>query len=372
MDNEQARFFDSRAAYQMFTTATNEKATVAVRLSGELSAISPGPNALRIFDAGLGDASVLAQLMRSMHKRFTHIPWLVVGKEISVGHLRQALAEMPDRLFEHPEMVFVITNLHYEDAPTLTTTADKPSANWRQVALRGTTSHEFSRQIEDLFSDLVEDWAVRVSPLTGNPLYVRPSVLVVYRKDREFLLESVIPQPNGIESEYDLIVASQSYRSRTPTESKVRSVIAPLARALARGGRLIGVHSHGNDPGLEIIREIWPDEDPFPSSRHDILNEAKAQLSQSDLVFHEHDDSEALFRFELHAMPSGDTKHIGTSFVLATWNAAVYVAQMDEPRIVDAMSSGDYLRATQAIIRKHGSIWFNDESFVISRNVEEG
>ena len=36
MDDEQARFFDSRAAYQMFTTATNEKATVAARLSREL------------------------------------------------------------------------------------------------------------------------------------------------------------------------------------------------------------------------------------------------------------------------------------------------------------------------------------------------
>ena len=83
-----------------------------------MSDISPGPNALRIFDAGLGDASVLAQLMRSMHQQFTHIPWLVVGKEISVEDVRQALAKMPDRLFEHPEMVFVLTNLHYADAPT--------------------------------------------------------------------------------------------------------------------------------------------------------------------------------------------------------------------------------------------------------------
>ena len=196
--------------------------------------------------------------------------------------------------------------------PRLTPADDEPEVNWRQVALDGSTSHDFSRQIADLYSDLAEDWAVRTSPRTGNPLYVKPTVLVVYRKDREFLLKSVIPKPGEVDGEYDMIVASQPYRSRTSTERKVRSVIAPLARALAPGGRLIGVHSHGNDPGLEIIREIWPDEDPFPSSRHEILKEAEAQLSQSDLVFEEHDDSEALFRFELHAMPSEDIEHIGT------------------------------------------------------------
>ena len=32
------------------------------------------------------------------------------------------------------------------------------------------------------------------------------------------------------------------------------------------GGRLLGIHSHGRDPGLEIIRKVWRGEDPRAAS----------------------------------------------------------------------------------------------------------
>ncbi|MGH8910963.1 MAG: hypothetical protein ACRDVD_00495, partial [Acidimicrobiia bacterium] len=109
------RFFDTRAAYMLFATATSEKAAVAERIGAELDRLSPQPPGLRVFDAGMGDASVLAQLMRQMHQVFPHIPWTVVGKEISLEDVRQALSKLPDRLFEHPEMVFVVTNLRFSE-----------------------------------------------------------------------------------------------------------------------------------------------------------------------------------------------------------------------------------------------------------------
>ena len=37
-------------------------------------------------------------------------------------------------------------------------------------------------------------------------------------------------------------------------------VVAPLANSLGPGGRLIGIHSCGHDPGAEIVREVWPDD----------------------------------------------------------------------------------------------------------------
>jgi len=366
------RFFDNRAAYLMFTTATNEKAVVADRIGAELGNVGPGEDALRVFDAGMGDGSVLSQVMRRMHRVFTHIPWLVVGKEISIEDVRLALGRMPDRLFEHPELVLVVTNLNYREAPSLTPSGEKAAdLNWIELALEGSTADDFGRQIHDLFERLAEAWEVVTSPRTGNPLYARPSVLVVYRRDREFLLKRVIPRRGVPSGEYDLIVASQPYRARTSAERKVKIVLVPLARSLAPGGRMIVIHAHGDDPGLEIIRGVWPDEDPFQTGRHELLAEARRQLAgpgDADLVYPELGDEDAIFRYELHAMPSERTEHIGTGLTLAAWNAAAYVAQIDEMRLSEAMSTGAYVPATREVLERYGGVWFNDEAYVIARS----
>lgn len=373
LGSEIDRFFDNRAAYLMFTTATNEKAVVAERIGRQLDVVSPGESALRVFDAGMGDASVLSQLMRRMHTVFAHIPWLVVGKEISIEDLRLALGRMPDRFFEHPEMVLVVTNMNYREAPALIPRGENASSlNWIEARLEGSTSDDFGRQIHDLFDELAQAWEVVTSPKTGNPLYARPAVLVVYRRDREFILKRVIPEPGELDGHYDLIVASQPYRARTSSERKARTVLVPLARALAPGGRLVVVHAHGNDPGLEIIRKVWPGEDPFRTGRAELLAEASRRLSDpedADLSFLESTDEEAIFRYELHAMPSERTEHIGTGLTLAAWNAAAYVAQIDEARLAAAMASGVYVEATRDVLEGYGGVWFNDEAYVISRSV---
>jgi hypothetical protein len=310
--------------------------------------------------------------MRRMHRVFTHIPWLVVGKEISIEDVRLALGRMPDRLYEHPETVVVITNMNYREAPSLTPLgADAADLNWIEAPLEGSTADDFSRQTQELFETLADAWRVVTSPKTGNPLYARPSVLVVYRRDREFLLKNVIPKPGYSEGQYDLIVASQPYRARTTAERKVSMVLVPLARSLATGGRMVVIHAHGDDPGLEIIRGVWPDEDPFLTGRAELLAEARRQLSSpddTDLVFPESSDDEAIFKYELHAMPSERTEHIGTGLTLAAWNAAAYVAQIDEARLSQAMASGAYVPATRDVLERYGGVWFNDEAYLITRS----
>jgi hypothetical protein len=194
---------------------------------------------------------------------------------------------------------------------------------------------------------------------------------VVYRRDREFLLKNVIPKPGYSEGQYDLIVASQPYRARTTAERKVSMVLVPLARSLATGGRMVVIHAHGDDPGLEIIRGVWPNEDPFLTGRAELLAEARRQLSSpddADLVFPESSDDEAIFRYELHAMPSERTEHIGTGLTLAAWNAAAYVAQIDEARLSQAMDSGAYVPATRDVLERYGGVWFNDEAYLITRS----
>jgi hypothetical protein len=368
-----ARFFDSRAAYLLFSTATNEKPVVAARIGAELDRIEPGEKALHVLDAGMGDATVLTEVMRRLHRAFTHIPWLIVGKEISIEDVRLSLDKMADRLLEHPETVFVVTNMSYREAPHLTPMREEAKAalRWTTVPLEGSTAFDFSRQIRDLYPSLVDDWAVRTSDKTGNPVYVRPSVLVLYRKDREFILNDIIPRPDvRLGRAYQLIIASQPYRARTSVEQKMSTVVAPLARALAPGGRMVVVHAHGDDPGLEIIRGVWPDEDPFQTNRHVLAEAARDHLLEpgdADLLFEPLTDEQAIIRYELHAMPSEVQEHIGTSLIVAAWNAAAYVAQIDEERLSEALSTGRYVPATRRVIQQYEGVWFNDEAFVISR-----
>ena len=70
-------------------------------------------------------------------------------------------------------------------------------------------------------------------------------------------------------------------------------------------------------------------------------------------------------------MPSEVSSKISTSTMLAAWNAAVYVAQIEEDRIMAELEKGDYLDATTDIVRRHGGLWFQDESFVVVRKSGE-
>ena len=73
-----------------------------------------------MFDAGVGDGTVMARVMRAMHSRFPNMPFYIAGKEISLEDVRLTLQKVPDRLFEHPATVVVLTNMHYAEAPWLT------------------------------------------------------------------------------------------------------------------------------------------------------------------------------------------------------------------------------------------------------------
>ena len=53
--------------------------------------------------------------------------------------------------------------------------------------------------------------------------------------------------------------------------------------------------------------------------------------------------------------------------MLAAWNAATYVAQIEDERLTAAMGNTAYLDATRAVLRKNGGLWFNDESFIVAR-----
>ncbi|MCM8732062.1 hypothetical protein ACFO8O_13935 [Hephaestia sp. GCM10023244] len=368
------RFYDNRQKYLMFVNTCSEKWVVADRVARELQKLKPTPPAVRFFDAGMGDGTVLARVMRSMHAAFPRFPFLIAGKEISLEDVRLTLDKMPDRFFEHPETVLALTNISYADAPGLVPSRPEARAamTWKAVPLKGTTTAEFERQILELQPFLAQNWRTKVSK-SGGLLPETPTTLILYREDCAFMLQDVIPTKDAPPPGYDLVVASQPFRLSATTEFKASRVLAPLARALRENGRLLGIHSAGNDPGLEVVQLVWPGEDPFTMSRHALLDATRKAMGEESqhYKFDPLPSSEALFRYEMHTLPDeldSERATIGTSTLLAAWNAATYVAQIDDERLSEAMGSPAYLEATRKVLRKNGELWFNDESYVIVRN----
>ena len=368
------RFYDNRQKYLMFVNTCSEKWVVAERVLQELDALAPKPPALRFFDAGVGDGTVLARVLRGMHRTFERLPFYIAGKEISLEDIRLTLDKMPDRFFEHPEMVLALTNIPYADAPWLTPTSTEAAGRlvWKEVALKGSTAAEFEQQILALQPFLAENWRTRVSEKSGVLLPETPAVLVLYRDDCRFILDRVIPRRGEPHADFDLVLASQPFRLRAEIGFKARRVLAPLARALGPGGRLLGIHSAGGDPGLEIVRRVWPEEDPFTTSGTALLEATKAALGEQAHAyrFETAPDGNGLLRYHMHTLPDeidSEEAMIGTSTLLAAWNAATYVAQIEDERLAQAMSSSAYLHATRAVLRERGELWFNDEAYLISR-----
>jgi hypothetical protein len=105
-----------------------------------------------------------------------------------------------------------------------------------------------------------------------------------------------------------------------------------------------------------------------------LLRATKAELGSAgrDLNFGAYADARSLFRYDMHTLPSEISETIGTSTLFAAWNAAVYVAQIEDQRLSEAISSGAYLEATKAVLQDRGGLWFWDESYVISRKRDSG
>ncbi len=370
--NRQLRFFDNRQKYLTFVNTCDEKWRVAERAARELSTLQPEPPALRLFDAGIGDGTVLTHLLSAMHAQFPTIPFHVVGKEISLEDVRLTLEKLPDRFVEHPQMVVAITNMHYSEAPWLcpNTPEKQQRLVTHTVPLSGRDSYGFGEQLRDLDGFLADHWSTSASEKTGNPIYDTPTVLVLHRADQAFALDNVLPDPASPRADFDLVLASQPWRSRVDAEFKVKRVLCPLTRALRPGGVLLGIQSSGDDPGMEIIEQVWPGEDPFPVDRHELLDALRLQLGQ---VSHSFDlialsDADSLLQYRMHTLPAEIGNHIGTSTLFAAWNAAIYVAQIEDDRIEEATRDGSYLDAAAHVLHERGGLWFNDETFVVRRH----
>lgn len=371
---EHDRFFhfvDNREKYLLFVTTCSEKQETARHIGRQFQHLKPQPPALRVFQAGSGEGTLLNMVLRQLHYRWPTVPFLVAVKESSPEFIRMAVESLADRFREHPQLVLTFTNMLYSEAPWYRPAAPEMRARlqWRDVALTGNSAYGFDTQINAELSFVKESWQKVNSSTAGNPPYVDPSVLVLYRADQRFALDKIIPQPEQQEQAYDLVIASQPYRCRLSAESKVQNLLAPLALSLAPGGRMITIQSIGRDPGMEIIHAVWPGEDPFTTPRKMLLDTLRKHLKTKlpELIYLNPPSEESEFRYHLQLNPDEVDSSIGTSTLLAAWNAAAYVAQIEDERLTKAMSERRYLDVTRKVLQKHEGLWFNNESFVVAR-----
>src|SRR5262249_17932060 len=158
---------------------------------------------------------------------------------------------------------------------------------------------------------------------------------------------------------YNFVLALQPWRARMRAQFKAQKVLAPLARSLAAGGRLLTAQSYGKDPALEIVQKLWPGENPFMVDRHELLKALESELGAEarQFILTPPPDGEALFRYQMHTLPSEIGDRIGTSTLFAAWNAVTYVNQIEDERLDPVVTTGSYLEATQEVLHKYGGLW---------------
>ncbi len=357
------RFYDNREKYLLFVTTCDEKHQAAKRIGLEFEELMPRPPALRLFQAGAGEGALLNRLLRQLHYRWPTIPFLVVIKENNPEFIRMAVRSLADRFCEHPELVVIFTNQRFSSMNGQGSFGGDDPAGRREIALEGTASHAFAAQINAGLNFVNSRW-FRDGTLDADAAY-----LVLYRADQKFALNRVIPDTAQSLGPYDCVVASHPFQCRLSCENKVRSLLGPLARCLAPGGRMIAIQSKGGDPGLEIIQGMWPGENPFPTTRAELQQALKNELAgaATEFSFPNRSADEAEFTYRLLLSPDEVGSAIGTSTLLAAWNAATYVAQIDDFRLTKAMSEGRYLEVTAEVLQRHDGLWFRNESLIVNR-----
>ena len=363
------RFFDNRQKYLLFVTTTNEKNMISDALKPIVQKLKPQYPSLKIFDAGMGDGTLLMNVMRQCHQKMPHIPFLVSTKEISMEDVRLGLEKLPDRFIEHKNTVFVISNLNYTESTSLKSNNlnKQKKMNWKVVKLKGNSSLDFSNQLRKFNRNFLSKiWQIERNPKNGNPTYKEPSVIIIYRKDQEFTLKNIIPNKNTGKNYFDLIIASQPYRSRISAEKKVKFVIEPMIKSLDKNGKLVIVHASGDDPGNKIIKKIWPKEKPFPSLYKSILKCIKMRVDK-DLLKNLRFSKKKKVKYILRALPNEISGGISTSLMFSAWNAAVYVNQMSDEQVIKAEKSKDYLKIVKDIVNKNKGLYFKDELFIVER-----
>ena len=151
---------------------------------------------------------------------------------------------------------------------------------------------------------------------------------------------------------------------------KAEKVLTPLARSLAPNGRLLVIQSYGHDPALEIVQKLWPDEDPFKVDRRQLLAALKSRTRARGERFHARGAGGRQVDLPLRDAHAADRDRRPHRHVDPV--RRVERGDLRQPDRGGAPRRGrdDRLPTStprRSVLQKHGGLWFNDETFVVTR-----
>ncbi|MBA4724048.1 MAG: hypothetical protein H2021_02405 [SAR86 cluster bacterium] len=356
------RFYDSRLSYLSFVQNTNEKKIISKKIYPYIEKL-PKKKVTRFLDAGIGDGTITSNIIKRFHDVHPNSLLLITGKEISFEDVFNSLIKFPDRFVEHPKLAITLTNMKFAELGLLSPTNENLPIIKKNIVLKGKNAYEFEQQLEKLDSFINKNWGFDIDD-NGRTAYVRPCLINIYREDCKELIEKNIPKTHK-KNEYDFILASQAYRSRSLTKSKIANVIKPLACALKKNGTLIITHSAGNDSVTSILNNRFVKADLFPDDGRSILKFINQNKSLNGNTYQFSKPKN--YSYSFRKIPSEIVNQMSSSSLDSKISNLFYIGQLsnDEKNLI--LDDQKKMNKLKKLILNQDRIIFNNEIFSIKK-----
>ena len=358
-------FFDDRMRYQAFIQNTNEKIKFCESIFPHIQNIKKKKSYVKILDAGTGDGTIASHVMKAFHKCHPNTLLFFTGKEVSYQDITNTLEKLPDRFMEHPKLVITLTNVKYSQIDRLSDFASIYDEDMKimRIELFGENSYDFNTQITNhsVINFVNRYWGVKIDE-SGNTRPTNPCIIKIFRSDQHKFISPNIESAKPV-NKFDLIIASQAYRSRSSVERKVRLVIEPLMNLLDITGELLITHSIGGEMVSEILKIVFEDFKPFPILANDLICHLQ-KVSNKDCN-HYLFSAPSTYNFTYISPPDGVASELFGLEVEKKIESLLYYAQVTNEQIGKLKANNKRLLNLREVLRKTNELTFENEFFSI-------
>ena len=361
------RFFDDRLKYLSFIQNTGEKKAISEKIYSYISKLSENKSYIRVLDAGTGDGTIFSNMIKSFHKCHPYTSLLITGKEISYEDLKNTLEKTPDRFVEHPNLLITMTNVKFSELGSVEGSKKIKGKKVREfnLALKNNNSFDFNSQITGRFlgNFIKKNWGIEIDK-KGSTSYSNPCIIRIYREDNEKHLKKFLKNDYK-NNNYDLIVASQSYRAAAPVKTKVNNVIGPLIGLLNKSGKLLVTHTCGGESINKILKLAFKDKEFFPNTAKDIIEYLKNSPFGEGGLYSFSKPINYYFRFK--RAPDQTVKELFGHNSDAKWANILYVGQVVEKDIQKLEGDPRLRNKVRKTIDNTNQLKFKNELFSITK-----
>ena len=361
------RFFDDRLKYLSFIQNTGEKKAISEKIYSYISKLSENKSYIRVLDAGTGDGTIFSNMIKSFHKYRPYTSLLITGKEISYEDLKNTLEKTPDRFVEHPNMLITMTNVKFSELNLIEGSKKIKGKKIKEfsLVLKSNNSFDFNSQItgRHLGNFIKKNWGIEIDK-NGSTSYSNPCIIKIYREDNEKHLKKFLKNEYK-NNNYDLIIASQSYRAAASVKTKINNVIGPLIGLLNKSGKLLITHTCGGDSIHKILKLAFKDSVFFPNSAKDIIEYLKTSPFGNSGLYSFSRPIDYYFKFK-RAPDQTITELFGHNSD-AKWANILYVGQVAEKDIQSLENNSRLRNKVRKAIDKSDQLKFKNEIFSITK-----